>query len=178
MKLRVFTVLFTLALVPAVAAAVDVGVGVFGGGSFPIIQDNAGNGTQFGVRVPIGVAPLLALEGFYAQSALGDVDDTFGGVSYTRSGPDVTTYGANAILRFGLPFQFYPYAGIGSSTIKQSGSEDVTDTSLDFGVGLGFTVMPKLAIDLRAELNAVLTGDTSRKFGNLTAGVSYAIFKP
>jgi len=37
-------------------------------------------------------------------------------------------------------------------------------------------VMAKLGVDLRGELNAVVTGDTSRKFGNLTAGVSYALF--
>ena len=36
--------------------------------------------------------------------------------------------------------------------------------------------MAKLGVDLRGELNAVVTGDTSRKFGNLTAGVSYALF--
>jgi hypothetical protein len=31
--------------------------------------------------------------------------------------------------------------------------------------------------DVRAELNSVITGDTSRKFGNFTAGVSYALFE-
>ena len=176
MKQRILPAILALALVPATAGAVDVGAGVYGGASFPILQDNAGNGSQFGVRVPVRLAPLLSVEGFYAQSALGDVEETYGGVLYTRSGPDVTTWGATAVLNFGGSFRFYPLAGFGSTTIKQSGAEALTETSINFGLGFGFSVMPKFAIDLRGELNSVLTGDTSRKFANLTAGVSYALF--
>ena len=48
---------------------------------------------------------------------------------------------------------------------------------LNFGLGFKFSPMAKLAFDLRGELSAVITGDTSRKFGNLTLGVSYALFE-
>ena len=176
MKSRVFTALFALALVPAVAAAGTLGIGAFGGLSFPIINDTAGNGAQYGVRAPINLIPLLTVEPFYAQSSLGDVDETFGGQSYTRSGPDVKTFGANAIFNFGGPVKFYPLVGIGGTTIEQSGSEDISETSLNFGLGFGFQPMEKLGVDLRGELCSVVTGDTSRKFGNLTVGVSYALF--
>lgn len=176
MKLRIFFSALALALVPAAAGAIGVGGGVFGGMSYPVLQDNAGTGSQFGVRVPVTLAPAVTVEGFYASSALGDVDETIAGQTYTRSGPDVTTFGANAILNFGGAYRFYPFLGVGSSTIKQAGTEDLTDTSINFGVGFGFSLMPKLSLDLRGELNSVITGDTSRKFGNLTVGVAYALF--
>ncbi|HEY2953884.1 MAG TPA: outer membrane beta-barrel protein [Candidatus Eisenbacteria bacterium] len=176
MRQRTFIALLALALVPAPAAAVGVGLGVYGGPSFPIVQDNAGNGGQFGIRVPVNVIPLLSAEPFFAKSSLGDKEETFGGVTYKRSGPDVTTFGLNAILNFGGPFQFYPFVGIGSSKIEQSGAEDLTETSYDFGLGFGISPIPKLSIQLRGEFSAIVTGDTSRKFGNLTAGVSYALF--
>jgi opacity protein-like surface antigen len=173
MKLRVFTALFALVLVPAVAAAGTLGIGAYGGLSIPILYDTASNGALYGLRAPVNLIPLLTIEPFYAQSSLGDKDETFGGQSYTRSGPDVKSFGANALFNLGT---MYPYVGIGSTTFEQSGSEDVTDTSLNFGLGLGFKVMPKLTIDLRGELSAVVTGDTSRKLGNLTVGASYALF--
>ena len=176
MKQRIFVTLLTLALVPAPAAAVGVGLGVYGGPSFPILQGNAGNGSQFGLRVPVSLVPFLSVEPFYARSSLGDVEEDFGGATHTRSGPDITTFGVNALLSFGGPFQFYPYAGLGSSKIEQSGTSDVTETTYDFGLGFGIAPMPKFTIHLRGELAAIVTGDTSRKTGNLTAGVSYALF--
>src|SRR2546425_5899051 len=176
MKQRIFVALLALALVPATAGAIGIGLGVYGGPSFPILQGNAGNGGQFGVRVPVSIIPLVSGEAFFAKSSLGDKEDTFGGVTYKRSGPDVTTFGVNGLLNFGGPFQFYPFVGIGSTKIKQESAADVTETSFDFGLGLGLSPIPKFSVHVRAELNAVLTGDTSRKFGNLTAGVSYALF--
>ncbi len=176
MKQRIFIAVLALALVPAAASAVGVGLGVYGGASFPILQDNAGNGSQFGVRVPVSVIPLVTAEPFFAKSSLGDKEDTFGGVTYKRSGPDVTTFGLNALLNFGGPFQFYPFVGIGSSKIEQEGASDITETTYDFGLGLGLSPIPKLSVHVRGEFSAVVTGDTSRKFGNLTAGVSYALF--
>ena len=176
MKIRILAVCLALALVPAIASAGSVGIGAFGGLSVPVLTDPASNGPQYGVRVPIHVLPLLTFEGFYAQSALGDAQDTFAGQSYTRSGPDLHTYGANAVFKFGEGVKFYPLVGIGSTKIEQSGAEDVTETSLNFGLGFGFPVMPKLDLDLRGELSSVITGDTSRKYGNFTVGVSYALF--
>jgi opacity protein-like surface antigen len=176
MKLRAFTAVLALALVPAMAAAGSLGIGAYGGLSIPIINDTAGNGALYGLRAPVHLLPLLTIEPFYAQSSLGDVEETFGGQTYTRSGPDVKTFGANAIFNFGGGVTFYPLVGIGGTKIEQSGSEDISETSINFGLGFGFTPMPKLGVDLRGELCSVVTGDTSRKFGNLTVGVSYALF--
>ena len=177
MKHRIYLLtLLALTLVPAAAGAVGIGLGAYGGLSLPILQGNAGNGSQFGLRFPVNLVPMLTAEPFYARSALGDVEEVLGGHTYTRSGPDVTAYGANLLLHLGGPVRFYPYGGIGSSTIKQSGTPDVTETSYNLGVGVGFSPMPKIAIDARGDLNSVMTGGTSRKFANLTVGVSYPLF--
>lgn len=176
MKSRILAALFALALVPAMAAAGSVGVGAFGGASLPVLYDNAGIGGLAGVRVPVSLLPMLTVEPYYSQSRLGDTEDTFAGQTYTRSGPELYTFGANAIFKFGEGVKFYPLVGIGSTKIEQAGSDDLTETNLNFGLGFGFSPAPKFDIDLRGELSAVITGDTSRKFGNFTLGVSYAIF--
>ena len=177
MKRTLLGAMFALALVPAVAAAGSVGIGVFGGASLPILYDNASIGGQAGLRVPVNVLPMLTIEPYYAQSRLGDHEDTFAGQTYTRSGPELYTYGGNAVFEFGEGVKFYPFVGIGSTRIEQESAEDVTDTNLNFGLGFKFSAMAKLALDLRGELQAVITGDTSRKFGNITLGVSYALFE-
>ena len=46
-----------------------------------------------------------------------------------------------------------------------------------YSLGLGIPFMGRFMADIRAELNSVITGDTSRKFGNFTGGVSYALFE-
>lgn len=177
MKQRILFTLLAVALIPATAGAVGIGAGAYIGTSTPILNDGAKSGVQYGVRAPVSLAPMLIVEPFFAQSALGDVDESFGGQPYTRSGPDVMTFGANAIFSFGEGVKFYPLVGIGSTRIEQTGAEDITDTSLNFGLGLGIPFMAKFTLDVRAEMNSVITGDTSRKFGNFTGGVSYALFE-
>jgi opacity protein-like surface antigen len=177
MKQRILLALLAVALIPAAAGAVGIGAGAYIGTSTPVLNEPANSGVIYGVRAPILLAPMLSVEPFYAQSALGDVEDSFGGQTYTRSGPDVKTFGANAIFSFGEGVKFYPLVGIGSTKIEQTGAEDITDTSLNFGLGLGIPFMGRFMADIRAELNSVITGDTSRKFGNFTGGVSYALFE-
>lgn len=156
------------------AQAVSVGIGAFGGITYPIVQDDTGQGTQFGVRAPVSLMPLLTVEPYFASSSGGDADESFG----TRSGLDVTAFGANVLLPFGTGFRFYPFAGIGSHTLKRTGSEDVTHTGYNFGLGFGFSPpLAGLSIDVRGELNAVVDGDVSRKWGNATVGVSYNVFR-
>src|SRR5262249_25287875 len=144
MKPRILAAVFALALVPAVAAAGSVGIGAFGGASLPILYDPASIGGQAGVRVPVNLLPLLTIEPDYAQSRLGDTNDTFGGQPYTRSGPELYSFGGNAMFKFGEGAKFYPIVGIGSTKIEQEGAEDITDTCLNFGLGFGFSPVTKL----------------------------------
>ena len=178
MKRAWWAVFVGLALLAPAARAgtITFGGGVFGGMSFPVLQDDQGQGSLFGVRVPVRVLPLLAVEPFYSTSALGDKTiESSPGFEVTREGSDVTTYGVNVMLPFGTKTLLYPYAGIGSAHFERNG-QDESFTSYNFGLGLGFTVMPKLGLDVRGELQAASSGETSRKMFNVTLGASYSIF--
>lgn len=167
--------LAALPITAGVARAGSIGLGVYGGESIPVLQDDVDKGTLYGVRVPVKLVPLLTAEPFYASSNLGDKTVDIAGVTYTRSGFDETAYGLNVQLSMGGPVQFYPYAGIGSTKLKRTGTES-TFTTYDFGMGLGFNVVPKISLNLRGELQAVVDGATSRKFANVTLGASYSLF--
>ncbi len=161
-----------------VAHAGGIGIGVFGGASIPVIQDDTGRGSIYGVRVPVNLVPLLTIEPYFASTKGGDVKQDLFGSSYTRSGLDVTDYGANLLLTFGGPVQFYPFAGIGSFKLKRSGESDISQTGYNFGLGLGFGLPATgLALHLRGELAAAVDGDVSRKWGNVTAGLQYSFLK-
>jgi opacity protein-like surface antigen len=157
----------------ASALGVKVGVGVFGGASIPILQDDSKQGAIYGLRLPVSVLSLLKVEPYWATASLGDVEETFGTLPYKRDGGKVTAYGVNALLSMGGPVRFYPFVGIGSHKLSREATEDLTKVGYNFGLGLGFSVIPKLDVDLRGELNMITLGETSRKFANVTAGVSY-----
>lgn len=166
-----------LALVLGAGAAnaigVKIGGGAFGGVSIPILQDDSKRGTLYGLRLPVSVLPLLKVEPYWATTSLGDVTETFGTLSYTRDGGKISAYGVNALLSMGGPVRFYPFVGIASHKLTRASTDDLTKVGYNFGLGLGFSAIPKLDVDLRGELNMITLGETSRKFANVTAGVSY-----
>jgi hypothetical protein len=158
------------------AGTIVVAGGVFGGMSFPVVQDDQAEGSVFGARIPVRLASIFALEPFYSTSALGDKTiETSPGFSVTREGSDVTSYGVNALFPFGTKTLLYPYAGIGSAHFERTG-ENETFTSYDVGLGLGVTLIPKLMLDMRGELQVASSGETSRKMFNVTLGATYSIF--
>ena len=101
MKRSSLLIAVALVLVAGAAQAASVGLGVFGGLSVPIVQPDQSSGSTFGVRVPIHVVPMIAVEPFYASTALGDKNVTLGPVTIPNAGADVTTYGVNAMLSMG-----------------------------------------------------------------------------
>jgi len=176
MKKLLVLAIAALAVLAGSARAASIGVGVFGGASVPILQDDQDNGTQYGARIPVKLIPLFTVEPFYSSTSLGDKTfDIAPGVSVTRDGSDVTSYGVNAMLTLGGPFSIYPFAGIGEAKFKRTG-QDEEFTSYHLGLGLGISPIPKLGVDLRAELQAAVDGDVSRKLLNITLGASYSLF--
>jgi opacity protein-like surface antigen len=172
----VFLAAFALLAPAARAGGLTVAGGVYGGMSFPVLQEDQGQGSIFGARIPVRLLSLLAVEPFFSTSALGDKTiEAAPGFSVTRDGADVTTYGVNAVFPFGTTTMLYPFVGIGSATFDRAGEKE-TFTSYDVGLGLGFTVMPKFALDVRGELQAASSGETSRKMFHVTLGATYAIF--
>jgi Outer membrane protein beta-barrel domain len=164
-----------LALAASTARAASIGAGLFGGMSVPVLQEDQDNGSLMGVRFPVKLVPLFAVEPFYAKTTLGDKTIDVAGFSVTREGSEVTSYGLNAMLTLGGPVSFYPYAGIGQAKFKRT-AQDESFTSYHMGLGIGVSVVPKLTFDLRGELQAAVDGKASRKMANVTLGASYSIF--
>jgi len=105
------------------ARAAEFGIGAFGGVSIPIANDLSEQGSQFGIRVPVKLSSLFTIEPYWSTSALGEVEDTFGGpTTYTRDGGDVQSFGANALFTFGTGVQFSPFAGLGSYGLERDGA--------------------------------------------------------
>ncbi|HTO89713.1 MAG TPA: hypothetical protein VMJ70_01155 [Candidatus Sulfotelmatobacter sp.] len=179
MRMRFAAALLLLALVPGAARATSLGIGVgaFGGINYPVLMDNAKTGAIYGFRAPIRVLPLITIEPFWQSSTLGDANETFGALgSQTRDGGQFSSYGANvALTAMGSGLAVFPYVGIGSGTYKQSGVSDITKTTYDFGLGLMFKVLPYTALDIRGQMDALITSDTSRKFASATAGLTYRL---
>lgn len=66
----------------------------------------------------------------------------------------------------------FPYAGVGSYKLERARTADETDLGYGLGLGLQLSPAPKFAISLRGEIDALITGSTSRKFANVTVGAS------
>ena len=162
------------------AAAASVGVGVFAGNNITIVQDDNKGGSVVGARVPLVLSSFFTIEPYYARSSGGEVTDTFGDHTYTRSGFDVKSFGANVVL--GAPvgtagFKFFPYGGIGSNKLTREGSEEISESGYNFGLGLGAGLSTDASLIVRGGVNMVKTGDTSRKFAEVTANLYYNLFK-
>lgn len=179
MRQRLVSVLVAFAVLAGTAGgarAGSIGFGVFAGTGVPVVQADEGHGPVYGMRAPVRLVPVFTVEPFYSSQSLGDVTlDISPGVTATREGSDITAYGLNALLTFGGLVTFYPFAGIGHAHYTRSG-QDESFAAYQMGLGLGFTPLPKVGIDLRAELQAAVDGSTSRKVGNFTLGASYALF--
>jgi hypothetical protein len=179
MKSRWIAGLLAVTLVVAApnAFARGLGIGAYGGVSIPVLQDDVEQGTTYGVRAPLHLLPTLTFEPFYESTGLGDVDEDFGGLPYTRSGGDMSRFGLNVLFEFGTGVTFYPYGGFSSHKWTRDGSPDFDEVGYNGGLGIGFGTGIGLRFDLRGELDVIPTDDTSRKFGNVNVGVSYNLFK-
>lgn len=177
MKRKILVSLLALALAPGLARAVTIGGAVFGGSSIPLVQDDNGQGSMYGIRVPVNFVPLIAVEPFWAKTTGGSKDYSAAGVSYTRDGIDMTSYGANVLFTFGAGVKLFPFVGLSSNHMTRAGL-DQTETGYDGGIGLGFKLpLAGLGADVRGAVNVVTdpgASDASRKWGEITVGVSYA----
>jgi hypothetical protein len=177
-KLAVCSAALAFFAFASTASAGSIGIGAFGGASVPLVQADNAQGTMFGVRLPLSIIPLFTVEPYYAKSAGGDVSQEVGGSTLTRSGIDLTSYGANLMLTLGTGFQMYPFAGIGTTQAERIG---LKASSTGYNFGLGFGISPpalKLALHLRGEMAVVREAgstESARKWANVTVGVSYGL---
>jgi hypothetical protein len=177
-RISILTAAF-LALAAAIATAgpIRLGAGVYGGVSVPVLNDLSKEGAQYGFRIPVELSNLFTVEPYYTTANLGDVTQTVSGIDYTRDGGDLKNFGVNALVTFGTSFSFYPWGGLGSYKISRSGADDISKMGYQFGLGFGLGFNPSLKLHIRGGLDVVPTNETSQKFAEANAGLSYA-FKP
>ncbi|MBI1799517.1 MAG: outer membrane beta-barrel protein [Candidatus Eisenbacteria bacterium] len=179
MKRWIWIALAALAVSPAISSAATVGVGVFGGTSIPIVQEDNDRGPMYGLRVPINLTPIVSIEPYYGSTQGGDKNETVAGVTYTRAGIDNTAFGVHVLFMFGTGVQFYPFVGLASNHLKRDGLDE-SQTGYDFGLGFGFKLpVVGLSAHARGGANIVTSpasSETSRKWGEITLGVSYNFY--
>ena len=176
---RLAMCVLVLALTAGPASAVTIGGGAFGGVGIPIVQDDNGQGSIYGIRAPVGLVPLITVEPYASWTTGGEIEETIGGLDLTRSGIDLSSYGVNALFTFGTGFQMFPFAGIGSTSSDRDGLDQ---QSIQYNVGLGLGFKPfaiPLSIDVRGEYASVTDEDnseTARNWANVTLGATYKLF--
>jgi hypothetical protein len=176
--------LVALLLTAGAAWATDIGIGVYGGPSFPVLMQDTGSGTVFGARVPIKPSGFpFTFEPYVGFTKMGEGKQTIDidGYDYgplTRAAYSGTTFGANVLLAspMGAGIKFFPFAGIGTNKFTRDGSPDLSEIGYTFGLGLGAGITSQISLIARGEVNMVKTGETSRKFANATVGLTYGLF--
>ena len=107
---------------PGIASSgpIELGIIGYGGYTVPVLQDVSGtdeilgeSGTQFGLRAPVKLIPVVTLEPYFAMSSYGTRTEEIpegSGLTYSRDGWDATAFGLNVLLGNTLSrgFSFFP----------------------------------------------------------------------
>lgn len=176
-----FIIAFVVAsTVPVHAGLIGWGLGGYGGVNVPIVQDDAGSGTVFGLRGQIQPVTLVRFEPFVAFLKNGEYDIPGIGGPFQGDGGKLNAFGLNAML--GTPMTtpgvgVSLVAGIGSWKYDVDGYESETRVGYTGGVDLSFGVPNSpIAINGRAELLIIpQDGGGSRKHGLITIGAIYKL---
>jgi hypothetical protein len=171
-KIAIVAVLLLVA-VTASAQTPKLGVGVFGGLSIPLAQDDQASGKVFGFRGRLSLAGSLAVEGQIGFAKWGQADPIDG--ITLPDGSKVTQFGVNGILGGGAGPGMKPMfiVGFGSYKIKNDDTGyDESRMGYNGGLGLGIGLGPKFGLDVRGEAIVIpLDGGGSKKAVNGTAGL-------
>ena len=172
-KVLLAALVLVLAHAAVQAQAPSLGVGVFGGLNIPIVQDDQGSGTAFGVRVRVKLLPFLVAEPNLLLSKWGE-PDPIEGVTLAIDGSKITGFGIDATLG-GLPggvgFKPFAFVGVGSFKIKNEQTKyDESNLGVKGGIGFGIGLSPKFDLDIRGGLLVVPQEDGGSKKGALITG--------
>jgi opacity protein-like surface antigen len=163
------------------ARAAIVGVGAYGGSSFPVIQYDREWGAIGGVRVPIGLARFFSAEPYLSFARYGNRVVTINDATLQRDGGRVGAIGLDVLA--GAPwregFHLFPLAGIALHRSDRFGDGTENRVGYNFGLGLGWTFPSRVSLDVRSEMAMIVNrADASRKFGNVTFGLGYHFAGP
>jgi hypothetical protein len=166
-----------LAGLSSVASAGKYSIGAFAGLNIPVVQKDVGNGTVFGAKGRIVVLPFLGVEPNLVISKDGDKDHDVGGVTMTRAGIDITSFGVDAVIGTFSGFskvRFYGIFGLNSNTLKRKPFSDETRIGLALGTGVEILPVETLGIEVRARVHTISQeGGGGRSNLELTGGLNY-----
>lgn len=163
----------------ASAGPVELGIGVYGGINYPVLEDGASGGAAYGAKLRVLTPlPMLAGEVYYTRMGQTDIEDIWeDDVSLALDGDGFNVYGADVLfgnLR-GMPgLRFYSIAGVNFVNFEDDGSDEL---KIGGEVGAGIEFAPPV-IGLSVELRGVLmvlawSEGADKKLATVTAGVNY-----
>jgi len=176
---KVILVILLLAFLSPMAGAegVKLGAGVFGGLNIPIVQQDQGSGTAFGVRGKLHFSSFFGAEPNIVFGKWGDPGEV-DGFELGISGSSVTSFGVDLVLG-GMPgtvgFKPFVFAGLGMYSIKNDDTDyDESKFGFDGGLGVAIGLSPIIDIETRGTLFlAGMEGGLSKKAVMITAGINY-----
>ena len=176
-KLLLF--ILTLTLTVPVWAQKDISVGAFGGLNYPIVQDDAGSGSDFGIKAKFSPIPMIAASAFFESRSIGDVTFNDFGSDETIGGGKVTSFGIEALLGNtggGPGPHFYWAVGISSYKWTRDNWEDVSKVGYHIGPGIEMILPSNIGLEVRAKFELGPTdGEGARKNGIILVGANYHI---
>ncbi|UCE67407.1 MAG: hypothetical protein JSU85_05165, partial [Candidatus Zixiibacteriota bacterium] len=152
--------LFILILSAPVWAQKDVSVGAFGGLNIPIVQEDAGSGSDFGVKAKFSPMPMIAGAAFFEARTFGDASITVGTTEYTTGGGNVTSFGVEALIGNtggGPGPHFYWALGISSYKWTRDSWEDVSEVGYHIGPGIEMIFPANIGLEIRGKFEIVPT---------------------
>jgi len=164
---------------------VTFGVGVSGGLTYPIVQEDQGNGTMFAFRARWALGGLGMLEPTLGFTSNGDPDpleiDGQTSLDLGISGSKITMYGLNFVLGGapgGVGLKPVFMGGIGFYKTSNDDTENVqeSETKLGFsgGLGLAFGLSPQFELDGRGQFHVIPSeGGASKKSVSVLLGVNF-----
>jgi len=151
------------------------GIGAFGGLNMPILQDDQGNGTVFGLKAKLKMIPMILLEPNITFGKWGDPDPVDG--VELASGSKINSYGVDAILG-GSPGMagVKPFFLVGAAIFSVKNDDTGFDESkLGYSAGLGISIGggPKVDIDIAGKMVFAVQESGSKKAVYILGGLTY-----
>ena len=186
-KLLVAVVMLAMLAVQSMAGTYPLGIGLHSGYDMPVIQDDVGAGTMWGISVRGNIVSFLHGQLIVRGTSQGDVDDELksNGVvieTITTAGGTLTGFGLNALLAKKDPVNIWPYFMLGISSNSFSPGESFKADESNFGWSIGggtginlYNRQIYLEINTSLLVMPIHDNNASRKNWQSMVGVQYFI---
>ena len=171
---RVLTMILLIFFALSTSAfSTDLGAGAFGGVLIPVVQEDQGTGSTFGIRGKIALMDGISLEPNINFHKYGDAELDFG----TIAGSKITSFGVDAIVGGGQgksTVSMYGLIGGGFYSITRDFDEDVSKLGFSAGLGLELVLVQSVGFDIRGKLDVISgEGGGTKKSAAVLGGVTY-----